>query len=446
MKIAVFGAGYVGLVTANCFAKMGNQVTCIDIDADKVAKLQQGICTIYEPGLEDLLAANLKSQNIVFTVSSQEAIANSEIIFIAVGTPNDDKGVPDLRYVKDVALTIARNLNGYKIIVNKSTVPVGSCKSVASIIQNNLAKKYDFDVVSNPEFLREGCAVHDCMFPDRIIVGSKSSKAIEILKQLYAPFSCKKDKFMVMDPASSELTKYAANAMLATKISFINEMSRIAECVEADIEHVRLGIGADPRIGYEFLYPGCGYGGSCFPKDVKALHYLADLQGIDAKILEAVEHINHAQKEILMHKIITYFNHDLSNKKIAIWGLSFKPNTDDIRDAPSIKLIECLLKHNVDIHAYDPQANANIAKLFKNIKLYDNPYETVHTADALVICTEWLDFRSPDFKKLRQELKSPVIFDGRNLFNLELMSDEGFDYYSIGRAPVLAAQKVNVYA
>ncbi|PKA82909.1 UDPglucose 6-dehydrogenase [Ulvibacter sp. MAR_2010_11] len=435
MKITVVGTGYVGLVTGTCLAETGNEVICVDIDADKVAKMRNGIVPIYEPHLDVLFERNIKANRLRFTTSLAEGLAHGDIIFLALPTPEDEDGSADLRYVLDVSEEIGKMIKEYKVIVDKSTVPVGTADKVVEVISRHAI--CDFDVVSNPEFLREGFAVDDFLKPERIIVGSSSERATSLMKKLYAPFVRSGNPVIIMDERSAELTKYAANAFLATKITFMNEIANYCEKVGADVDQVRVGLGTDSRIGKRFLFPGIGYGGSCFPKDVKALKKAgADLQ-YDFKILDSVLKINSTQKTILIPKIEAYFNSDLANKKIAIWGLAFKPETDDIREAPSIDIINALLKRGANLTVFDPEAMPNIQKLFGDKLTYANSlYETTEDADALVICTEWSIFRTPNYQKLKQLLKNRVIFDGRNLYNLEDMESEGFTYFSIGRKQI----------
>jgi len=439
MKIAVFGSGYVGLVTGTCFAEVGNHVTCIDIDTARVARLNQAECPIYEPGLTELLKKNLGEQRLHFTTDAAKAISESQIIFIAVGTPQADDGSANMSYVWEVAKTIGQHINDYRVVVNKSTVPVGTGDKVHEIIQAELTKRglsLEFDVVSNPEFLKEGSAITDCMRPDRIVIGSSSDKATEKMHALYAPFNRNHERMIIMDVRSAELTKYAANAMLATKISFMNEMSRIAEKVGADIEQVRHGIGSDARIGYSFIYPGCGYGGSCFPKDVLALQHTAKSHHYHTQILQAVHEVNQRQKHVLLEKIHQHFGNNLAGKTFAVWGLAFKPNTDDIRDASSRVLLEGLWQAGAKVQAYDPEAMPNIAKAYGNrndLILCDHAENALEQADALVVVTEWTVFKSPDFDVIKQKLNSSVIFDGRNLYDTKLLKSLGFRYYSIGR-------------
>ncbi|MCF6765527.1 UDP-glucose/GDP-mannose dehydrogenase family protein [Thiotrichales bacterium 19S3-7] len=438
MRITIFGSGYVGLVTGTCFAEMGNHVTCVDINSERVDKLNHGFCPIFEPGLETLIKKNLKACRIRFESQAKEAIEHAEVIFIAVGTPPEEDGSADLQYVLQVAKTIGKYLNGEKVIVNKSTVPVGTADQVKATIGAELSQRnahIAFHVVSNPEFLKEGDAVNDCMNPDRVIVGVDSDKAMNVMRRLYQAFNRNHNKVMFMDVRSAELTKYAANAMLATKISFMNEMSRIAEAVGADVEQVRLGIGSDRRIGYHFIYPGCGYGGSCFPKDVQALRYTSEQHQYKARILNAVHEVNQDQKQFLFEKIDAYFNGELEGKTIALWGLAFKPNTDDIREAPARDLVEKLFQKKVTVKAYDPEAMDNFKKVYANesISYYTTPEAVLDNADALVVATEWLCFRSPDFDLIKAKLKTPVIFDGRNLYSPEYLKQLGIDYLSIGR-------------
>jgi UDPglucose 6-dehydrogenase len=420
---------------------VGKNVNSVDIDAARVAKLSRGESPIYEPGLNELLKKNLTEQRLHFTTEAAYAIDNSQVLFIAVGTPPSDDGSADMRYVFEVAKTIGQHMKDYRVIVNKSTVPVGTADQVKDIIQAELNKRglnIAFDVVSNPEFLKEGSAISDCMKPDRIVIGSNSQQATDKMRSLYAPFNRNHEKIIVMDIRSAELTKYAANAMLATKISFINEMSRIAEKVGADIEQVRLGIGSDARIGYSFIYPGCGYGGSCFPKDVLALQYTAKIHGYNAQILEAVHEVNNRQKHVLLEKINQHFA-DIKGKTFAIWGLAFKPNTDDIRDASSRVLMEGLWELGAKVQAYDPEAMPNIANAYgprDDLKLCEHAETALDNADALVVLTEWTVFKSPDFELIKQKLKAPVIFDGRNLYEPDNMKKLGIHYHSIGRPAV----------
>ncbi|WP_106792459.1 UDP-glucose/GDP-mannose dehydrogenase family protein [Aquimarina sp. Aq78] len=435
MKISVIGSGYVGLVTGTCLAETGNEVVCIDIDKGKVQKLNMGEVPIYEPHLDMLFDRNIKAGRLKFTTSLEEGLEHGEIIFLALPTPEEEDGSADLSYVLGVAGDIGQLLKEYKVIVDKSTVPVGTAEKVRTTIA-----KYttcDFDVVSNPEFLREGFAVDDFLKPERIVVGSSSDRAIELMKKLYKPFVRSGNPIIVMDEKSAELTKYAANSFLATKITFMNEIANYCEKVGADIDKVRIGIGTDSRIGKRFLFPGIGYGGSCFPKDVKALHKSGKDSEYDFKILDAVIRVNDSQKIALLPKINTYFDNDLSNKTFAIWGLAFKPETDDIREAPALYLIDELLKEGVKIKAFDPEAMKNVAdKYGDKIDLVTTMYEAVQNADALIICTEWSIFRTPDFNKIKEGLKCPLIFDGRNLYDIVDIEKEEISYFSIGRKDI----------
>ena len=440
MNITIFGTGYVGLVTGTCFAQMGNNVLCIDIDATRVNRLNAGECPIFEPGLTDLLHANTAAKRLHFSTDAQAGVNHGELIFIAVGTPANPDGSAKLDYVLQVAKTIGQHMTAHKVVINKSTVPVGTADQVKQTILDTLQQRnmdVVFAVASNPEFLKEGAAINDCLKPDRIIVGVDEERAETLLRQVYAPFNRNHDKLHIMDVRSAELTKYAANAMLATKISFMNEMSRIAEHVGADIEQVRRGIGSDPRIGYSFIYPGCGYGGSCFPKDVQALHNTAKSHGYEPQILKTVHDVNEAQKQVLFDKINQYFHGELTGKTMAIWGLSFKPNTDDIRDAPSRTLLEALWAAGATTRAYDPEAMKAIQDTYPDqseLTLCEEPEQALVDADALVILTEWMAFRSPDFSLIKQSLKQPVIFDGRNLYDPAQLRALGIDYLAIGRS------------
>jgi UDPglucose 6-dehydrogenase len=439
LKITIYGSGYVGLVTGACLAEMGNNVLCVDIDESKVAKLKKGEIPIYEPGLESMVQNAIQQGYIDFTTDMKQAVNHAEVQFIAVGTPPDEDGSADLSYVLAVADTIGSHMTEAKIVVDKSTVPVGTGDKVRAVLEKKLrdrGEELDVHVVSNPEFLKEGAAISDFMKPDRIILGTDSSYVEAIMRELYAPFCRTHEKLIVMDIRSAELTKYAANAMLATKISFINEISQLAERLGADIENVRTGIGSDPRIGYQFIYPGCGYGGSCFPKDVKALERSAQEVGFDAVVLSAVEARNRAQKETLFNKLSQHFSGNLSGKTIAVWGLAFKPNTDDMRDAPSRVLMESLWQAGVQVRAYDPQAMDEAKRLYggrEDLVFCDSSAEALECADALCICTEWRIFRSPDFDRIKEKLKVPVIVDGRNLYDPKRMEQKGFAYYAIGR-------------
>jgi UDPglucose 6-dehydrogenase len=432
MKITVIGTGYVGLVTGTCFAETGNKVTCIDIDKAKVDKLSSGQITIYEPGLEKIFLRNTKEGRLVFTTNLEEVLEASEIIFLALPTPPGADGSADLKYVLGVADQLGKLMTGYKVIVNKSTVPVGTADKVREAIAKNY--KGEFDVVSNPEFLREGVAVEDFMKPDRVVIGTKSEQAKKVMTELYAPYVRQGNPLIFMDERSSELTKYAANSFLATKISFMNEIAQLCERMGADVDMVRRGIGSDDRIGKRFLFPGIGYGGSCFPKDVQALVKSSNEVNYDFEILKAVEKVNALQKLHLVNKINTYFKNDLQGKKIALWGLAFKPNTDDIRDAPAIDMINALTAAGATITAYDPEAIPNVKnKIGDKIKYATNQYEALTGADILVIATEWSEFRTPDFEIIVKELPSKVIFDGRNLFDVAKMKEMGYHYESIGR-------------
>ena len=432
MKITVIGTGYVGLVTGTCFAETGNKVTCVDIDKAKVDKLSSGQITIYEPGLEKIFLRNTKEGRLVFTTKLEEVIAASEIIFLALPTPPGADGSADLKYVLGVADQMGKLMKGYKVIVNKSTVPVGTADKVRAAIAENY--KGEFDVVSNPEFLREGVAVEDFMKPDRVVIGTKSEQAKKVMTELYAPFVRQGNPLIFMDERSSELTKYAANSFLATKISFMNEIAQLCERMGADVDMVRRGIGSDDRIGKRFLFPGIGYGGSCFPKDVQALVKSSNEVNYEFEILKAVEKVNALQKLHLVKKINAYFKNNLQGKKVALWGLAFKPNTDDIRDAPAIDMIEALTAAGARITAYDPEAMSNVKnKIGDKITYASNQYEALSGADILVIATEWSEFRTPDFEIIEKELPSKVIFDGRNLFDVAKMKEMGYHYESIGR-------------
>jgi len=439
MKISVIGTGYVGLVSGACFAQMGNSVTCVDIDEKKIASLKEGIIPIYEPGLEEMVLENYKSGTLAFTTNAKAAIANSRICFIAVGTPMGEDGSADLQYVLAVAKTIGESMEDYLVVVDKSTVPVGTADKVRDTIQAALdARGVDikFDVVSNPEFLKEGAAIQDFMRPDRVVIGADSQKALDIMHDLYAPFMKTRDRFIAMDIKSAEMTKYTANAMLATKISFMNEISNICERVGADVNQVRNGIGSDSRIGYSFIYPGCGYGGSCFPKDVQALAKTAKDYGYEPKILDAVEAVNYAQKKVISTKVINHFGTDLKGKTFAVWGLAFKPETDDMREASSITIINELTALGAKIVAYDPkarhEAESHYLKGNDNVRYEDSKYDVLKDADALILVTEWQEFRSPDFDEVKKLLKSPIFFDGRNQFDKKRMNEIGFEYYQIG--------------
>jgi UDPglucose 6-dehydrogenase len=443
MRITVHGTGYVGLVTGACIAQAGNHVVCVDIDEAKVAALNAGEIPIFEPGLAEVVRRNHAAGRLHFTTDVGEGVRHGELQFIAVGTPKNEDGSADLRHVVTVAETIGRHMTDYKVVVDKSTVPVGTADRVRETISAALAvrkTKVEFDVVSNPEFLKEGAAVADFMKPERIIVGTDSPRATELLRQLYEPFSRSHDKLIVMDVRSAELTKYAANVMLATKISLMNELANIAERYGADIEQVRVGIGSDPRIGYAFIYPGCGYGGSCFPKDVHALIRSAEEIGYDAELVRAVDRVNDRQKQSLFRKISAHFGGKLKGRTLALWGLAFKPNTDDMREAPSCVLMEALWAAGAKVRAYDPQAMGETARIFgsrPDLKLCESADEALDGADALAVVTEWQEFRSPDFERIRGALKGPVIFDGRNLYDPRLLAKQGFAHYAIGRGKAL---------
>jgi len=439
MKLTIIGTGYVGLVTGACLADVGNQVLCLDLDQRKIDILKSGGLPIYEPGLKEIVANNIAAGRLRFTTDVAESVAWGDIQVIAVGTPPGEDGSADLQYVVAAARNIGRHMTGPKIVIDKSTVPVGTADKVRDAVDEELkqrAQNIKFSVVSNPEFLKEGAAVEDFMRPDRIVIGAEDDETIEAMRKLYAPFQRNHDRIMVMDIRSAELTKYAANAMLATRISFMNELALLAEKLGADIESVRKGMGSDPRIGYHFLYPGIGYGGSCFPKDVQALIRTAQSAGIELKLLDAVERVNYAQKHVLSNKIIARFGENLSDKKFAIWGLAFKPNTDDMREAPSLVLIDELTKRGATVVAFDPVAMAEARHTLAGnpqVSFAADAMSALQGADALAIATEWKTFRAPDFSAVKAALKTPVIFDGRNLYEPETMRENGFDYYPIGR-------------
>jgi UDPglucose 6-dehydrogenase len=438
MRITIFGSGYVGLVTGACLADAGNHVVCVDVDERKTAMLQRGEVPIHEPGLESLIRRSADAGRLQFTTSAKEGVDHGLFQLIAVGTPPDEDGSADLRYVLAVARTIGEHMNDYKVIVTKSTVPVGTADKVRGAVQESLDKRHarmEFDMVSNPEFLKEGAAIADFMKPDRVVIGTDSDRATELLRSLYEPFTHNRDRMIVMDVRSAELTKYAANAMLATRISFMNELANLAERFGADIESVRVGLGSDPRIGYAFIYPGVGYGGSCFPKDVQALQRSAQEVGYDASILAAVESVNERQKQILFHKIKAHFG-ELRGKTVAIWGLAFKPNTDDMREAASRVLMESLWAAGAKVRAYDPVAMPECLRIYgdrADLALCKTSHDALKGADALAIVTEWREFRSPDFDYIKGALHTPVIFDGRNIYDPEQMAQAGFSYYAIGR-------------
>jgi UDPglucose 6-dehydrogenase len=447
MRVTIFGTGYVGLVTGTCLAEVGNEVVCVDVDAGKIAQLEGGGIPIYEPGLEPLVRANHAAGRLRFTTDAVAAIEHAQIIFIAVGTPPDEDGSADLRHVLEVARTIGRTLARPAVVVNKSTVPVGTADAVREAIAAELdgrGAKVAFDVVSNPEFLKEGDAVQDCMRPDRIVVGADSARAIELLKTLYAPFNRNHERFVLMDVRSAELTKYAANAMLATKISFMNEVANIAEKVGADIEQVRRGIGSDPRIGWHFIYPGAGYGGSCFPKDVKALEHIARANRYEATLLGAVEAVNARQKGKLFELLERHFDGRIAGRTIALWGLAFKPNTDDMREAPSRTLLEQLWAAGAKVRAHDPEAMEETARIYgerPDLVLCEQAYGVLDAADVLVVVTEWKAFRSPDFERIRAALSTPAIFDGRNIYEPTAVEAAGLAYYGIGRGRSVSATR-----
>ncbi len=439
MNITVFGSGYVGLVSGACLAEAGNNVVCVDVDEKKIAQLNRGQVPIHEPGLNDLIQRNAAAGRLVFTTDIAHGVEHGLFQFIAVGTPPDEDGSADLKYVLTVARSIGEHMNDYKIIVDKSTVPVGTADQVRAAVAVVLEARgvnCEYDVVSNPEFLKEGAAIGDFMKPDRIIVGADNPRTVELLRTLYDPFTRSRDRLIAMDVRSAELTKYAANAMLATKISFMNELANIAEQFDADIEMVRLGIGADPRIGYNYIYPGCGYGGSCFPKDVKALARSARNSHYEPNLLNAVETVNERQKAMLFEKIQRRYGGDVAGRTIAVWGLAFKPNTDDMREAPSRTLIEALWQAGASVRAYDPAAMREAARIYPDrddLVLCENAFEALEGADALAIVTEWSEFRSPDFPRMKTLLGEPVIFDGRNLYDLSVLAEYGFEYHAIGR-------------
>lgn len=439
MKISIVGTGYVGLVTGACLAEMGNDVLCLDLNKEKIEILKQGRVPIHEPGLDKIIASNVAARRLHFTTDIDEAVGFGIIQFIAVGTPPDEDGSADLSYVLDAARNIGRRMQDYKLVVDKSTVPVGTADRVHAVIHEELTARgvnCGFSVVSNPEFLKEGSAVEDFMKPDRIIVGAGDEKAINLMKSLYAPFQRSHDKLVIMDVRSAELTKYAANAMLATRISFMNELALLSEKLGADIELVRHGIGSDPRIGYHFLYAGCGYGGSCFPKDVKALIKSGEDAGQELKVLRAVESANEQQKQVLTKKICQRFGNDLTGRKFAVWGLAFKPNTDDMREATSRVLIADLLSKGASVAAYDPIAGTEAARIFDTapgLELTKTAELAARDADAIIVVTEWKEFRSPDFEELKTLLRNPIVFDGRNLYEPSVMKERGFEHYAIGR-------------
>ena len=439
MKITIIGTGYVGLVTGTCFSEMGNNVYCVDIDKNKIDDLKNGIIPIYEPGLEELVVRNYEHKNLIFTTKLKEGLDSSDICFIAVGTPVGEDGSADLQYVLEAGKEIGQYMTHDMIVINKSTVPVGTADKVKKVISKELEKRgldYNISVVSNPEFLKEGAAVDDFMKPDRVVIGCGDEKVIGILEELYAPFLRKQEIFITMDIRSAEMTKYAANAMLASRISFMNEIANICERVGADVNNVRMGMGSDSRIGYSFLFAGCGYGGSCFPKDIKALIRTSEDYDYDSRLLKEIEAVNDHQKLVLVNKIINRFGSDLSSYTFAVWGLSFKPETDDMREASSTVILNKLTELGAKIIAYDPQA-LEVAKKYyftdnSNIKFADNKYDVLNDTDALILITEWKEFRSPDFEEIEKRIKNKIIFDGRNQFNREILHNIGFEYFQIG--------------
>lgn len=445
MKVTVFGIGYVGLVQAAVLAEVGHDVLCVDVDERKVENLKKGVIPIFEPGLTPLVQQNYEAGRLKFTTDAQAGVNHGVMQFIAVGTPPDEDGSADLKYVTAVARSIAQHMNDHKVVLDKSTVPVGTADKVRAVMQATLQSRNStltFDMVSNPEFLKEGAAVADCMRPERIVVGTDNEDVVELLHELYEPFNRNHDRMILMDIRSAELTKYAANCMLATKISFMNEISNLAELLGADVEKVRQGIGSDSRIGYSFIYPGCGYGGSCFPKDVQALIRTAEQIGYQPKLLQAVEDVNYKQKDKLPAFIRRHFGDDLSGKTFALWGLSFKPNTDDMREASSRVLMQALWQAGATIQAFDPEAMHETQRIYghrDDLQLMCTKEAALHGADALVICTEWQNFRAPDFDVLKAALKQPVIFDGRNLYDPERLANRGFVYYGIGCGASLAS-------
>jgi UDPglucose 6-dehydrogenase len=437
MKVGIIGSGYVGLVAAACFAEMGNDVVCVDVDQSKIDKLKNGIIPIYEPGLSALVRDNFAKGSLKFSIDIKDTLSVAEVVFIAVGTPMGDDGSADLKYVLQVAQSIGENMQHHLVIVDKSTVPVGTADKVKEKIQSALDVRdssLTFNVVSNPEFLKEGAAIKDFMHPDRVVVGADDKNAMQLMRNLYDPFTLSNDRFIGMDIRSAEMTKYAANAMLATKISFINEIANICESVGADVNHVRTGIGSDKRIGYQFIYPGCGYGGSCFPKDVQALVNIANDHGYNPELISSVERVNKAQKKVLFSKLVSQFGDDLHGKKIAVWGLSFKPETDDMREAPSINLIQSIVKAGGEVSAYDPKAMDEAKFYLKDIKVNycNDKYSVLEGADALILVTEWKEFRSPDFDLIKSKMNGNLFIDGRNQFKKEFIEGNGFKYIQIG--------------
>jgi UDPglucose 6-dehydrogenase len=435
MKIGIIGTGYVGLVSGVCFAENGNQVICMDVDEKKIERLKKGDPVIYEPGLEELLQNNIEEKRVTFTTNLRDVVQFSDVIFLCLPTPPYEDGSVDLSHVLEVAEKMAKHINGYKVIVSKSTVPVGTCDKIKKIISSKTKKK--FDVVSNPEFLKEGAAVNDFMSPDRVVVGTRSKRAADLMRELYSSFMRVSERFILMDERSSEMTKYAANSMLALRISFMNELANISEMVKADIDMIRTGIGSDDRIGSSFLFPGTGYGGSCFPKDVKGLLRTAEEYGYDFKILKAIDDVNNKQKVILVNKILKHFKNKIKGKTFTIWGLSYKPRTDDLREAPSLTIIEKLLEYGAKIQASDPVANENFKRLygkkFRSVKIFENNYSALKNSSALILVTEWNEFRRLDTDKMKKLMKERVIFDGRNIFNPKFVKQNGFKYYGIGK-------------
>ena len=437
MKVGIIGSGYVGLVAAACFAEMGNDVVCVDVDQSKIDKLKNGIIPIYEPGLSALVRDNFAKGSLKFSIDIKDTLSVAEVVFIAVGTPMGDDGSADLKYVLQVAQSIGENMQHHLVIVDKSTVPVGTADKVKEKIQSALDVRdssLNFNVVSNPEFLKEGAAIKDFMHPDRVVVGADDKNAMQLMRNLYDPFTLSNDRFIGMDIRSAEMTKYAANAMLATKISFINEIANICESVGADVNHVRTGIGSDKRIGYQFIYPGCGYGGSCFPKDVQALVNIANDHGYNPELISSVERVNKAQKKVLFSKLVSQFGDDLHGKKIAVWGLSFKPETDDMREAPSINLIQSIVKAGGEVSAYDPKSMDEARFYLKDIKVNycNDKYSVLEGADVLILVTEWKEFRSPDFDLIKSKMNGNLFIDGRNQFKKEFIEGNGFKYIQIG--------------
>ena len=440
MNLTVVGTGYVGLVTGTCFAEMGNTVTCIDIDRKKIENLKKGIIPIYEPGLEGMVSKNIDSDTLKFSTELEAGLSSSQVVLIAVGTPMGEDGSADLQYVLSVAREIGQKMNKPLVVVDKSTVPVGTGDKVRAVIDEELQKRgvsIEFHVVSNPEFLKEGAAIEDFMKPDRIVVGADHPEAFQVMKDLYAPFTHNHDRMIEMDIRSAEMTKYVANAMLATKISFMNEVANICELVDADVNQVRIGIGSDTRIGYSFIYPGSGYGGSCFPKDVKALKQIAKKKGYTAELIGSVEAVNDRQKYVIANKVVQRFGENLEGRTFALWGLAFKPGTDDMREAPSIYVIRDLVSRGARIRAYDPKAKHEAETFYlkgvEQVDYFDSKYETLANADAMILLTEWKEFRSPDFEELKLKMKNPIIFDGRNQYSHLRLEQKGFEYFQIGK-------------